>query len=584
MKKLIKANLVALTLMVAVVGLSSCTKTTSTATSTTSTATSTAASTSTSTSTAASTVSPTEDPDVDPTKAVTVTWWNNYLVPDSTMDEATARKNYKYREYYYAKDLITAFQTEHTNITVNQVYKGAYNKIVDAVSAAIKSGDTPDIASCYGDNVATFNDAEATLDVSSYVNDSKVGFGMKTTPAGEYVADTTTALSDVNKNYLDIEKGMYGGKYLSMPYSKSSETLVVNKTVFDKVGAGKAGTDTVKSGTTTAVYTAPVAADTKVAYTVPTNWTDMIKIARQMKVDFPDLFKEQKDTDGYFKSIPFCWDSGENMFISLCKSMNIPYTDGTGADVAHQVLFNNDAAKKLVVQLKKWNNEGLICTQNQLPITNAAKGYHDYSSNKVVAGTIFMAVSSTAGARYFATDGGFEATLNPALGIDDSIYDSTKTPVAGPESVISQGPSLTFFQKADVNEQLASWEFYKYLTSTDNSAVLAKNTAYFPLRTSSYNSADIKALTDAGTAGTTADAKSSAKGNAYTGEALNLNTTYTTGNKYFLSDVFTYSAKARVAVGNIITTVFNDKTATSDADITTLVNTAFQTAYDAVTK
>ncbi|MCI1734450.1 MAG: extracellular solute-binding protein [Bacilli bacterium] len=580
MKKLIKANLVALTLMVAVVGLSSCTKTTSTATSTTSTATSTT------TSTAASTVSPTEDPDVDPTKAVTVTWWNNYQVPDLTKTtEADARKSSTYREYYYAKDLIDAFHAEHTNITVNQVYKGTYNEIVAAVSAGLKSGDTPTMATCYGDNVATFNEAEATLDMSSYVSDSKVGFGKKTTPAGEYVDDATTALSDLNQNYLNIEKGMYGGKYLSMPYSKSSETVAINKTVFDKVGAGKAGTDTTKTsnGTTTAVYTAPVAADSKAAYAVPTNWTDMIKTARQMKVDFPDLFKEQKDTDGYFKSIPFCWDSGENMFISLLKSMNIPYTDGTGADVAHQVLFNNDAAKKLVVQLKKWNNEGLICTQNQLPITNAAKGYHDYSSNKVVAGTIFMAVSSTAGARYFATDGGFEATLNPALGIDDSIYDSTKTPVAGPESVISQGPSLTFFQKADVNEQLGAWEFYKYLTSTDNSATLAKNTAYFPLRTSSYNSSTIKALTDAATAGVTADATYSAKGAAYTGEALKLDTTYTTGNKYFLSDVFTYSAKARVAVGGIIKTVFDDKTATSDADITTLVNTAFQTAYDAVT-
>jgi hypothetical protein len=303
-----------------------------------------------------------------------------------------------------------------------------------------------------------------------------------------------------------------------------------------------------------------------------------------MKTDFPTTFATQKDADGNFNAIPFCWDSGENMFISLCEAMKIPYTDGTGADVAHQILFNNADAKKLIVQLKKWNNEGLICTQNQLPYTNKAKGYHDYSSNKVVAGTAFMCISSTAGARYFATDGGFEATLNPALGIDDSIYDSTKTPTAkGPNTVISQGPSLTFFQKSDINEQLASWEFYKYLTNTDNSATLAKNTAYFPLRTSSYNSAAIKTLTDAGTAGVTADAKYSAKGTAYTGEALNLNTTYTTSDKYFLSDVFSLSAKARVAVGNIVKTVFDNQTATTDADITALVETAFTTAYAAVT-
>jgi ABC-type glycerol-3-phosphate transport system substrate-binding protein len=560
MKKLMKSSLVALSLTAAVLGLTGCKTTTS--------------------STSSSAAS-----DIDPTKAVTVTWWNNYQVPTLTDDltEAKARASSTYREYYYAKDLIAAFETEHPNITVNQVYKGSYSEIATAVNTAGASGDTPSMCSVYGDNVAVFNNAGLTQDMTSYVSDADIGFGMKTTSTGTYVADSTTALSDYNQNYLNIEKGMYGGKYLSMPYSKSAETLVVNQTVFDKVGAGDCGTSTTNAKGE-AVYTAPVAAATKTAYTVPTTWKDLINTATQMKTDFPTLFADQRDSSGYFKAIPFCWDSAENMFISLCQNLGIKYTDGTGATASQQVLFNNADAKKMVVQLKKWNNEGLICTQNQLPLTNASKGYHDYSSNKAVAGTVFMCMSSTAGARYFATDGGFEATLNQPLAADTtSFYDTTKAAtVTDVKKVISQGPSLTFFKKSDVNETRAAWEFYKYLTSTDNTATLAKNTAYFPLRTSSYNSDSIKALTDAGTAGTTADAKYAAKGNAYTGEVLNLNTTYTTAGKYFLSDVFTYSSACRTAVGNIITTVFNDKTATTDDAIATLVDSAFTTAYAAV--
>jgi multiple sugar transport system substrate-binding protein len=498
-------------------------------------------------------------------KAATVTWWNNYQVPDlTTMTEADARKSSTYREYYYAKDLIDAFQTANPAVTVTQVYKGAYADIAKAVNAGMGTGNIPSMASVYGDNVAVFNEGGITLDVSARAQ-----------------ADLESD-SDFNQNYLSAEKGMYGGKYLSMPYSKSTETLVVNKTVLDKVGAGKAGTDTVDSKNK-AVYTAPVAGDTKAAYTVPTNWTDMIKTARKMKTDFPDLFANQRDADGYFKAVPFCWDSGENMFISLMENMGISYT-AQGNAITDRVLFNNADAKKLVVQLKKWNNEGLIATQNQLPLTDATKGYHQYSSNMVVAGQIFMAMSSTAGARYFATNGGFQAQMNQGLAMDSSIYDMSTPTKTSVEKVISQGPSLTFFKNADKAVEDATWAFYKYLTNADNSAKLAVNTAYFPLRTSSYNSASVKALTDAATAGVTADDTSAKKGSAYAGQAMKLNETYGTGNKYFLSPVFDESSACRTAVGGILTTVFNDKTATTDDAITSLVNDAFTTAYTTVTK
>lgn len=523
----------------------------------------------------------------DDTKAVTVQWWNNYKQPTSGTEEEN-RKNSNYREFYYAEDLIKAFQEEHPNITVKQTYKGSYGDIAKAVKEGISTGNVPHMVNVYGDNVAAFGDV--VLDVSHYVQDKNIGFGKKTVikeGVATYEDDSRTSFADLNQNYLNIEKGMYGGKYMSMPYSKSAETLAINKTVFDHVGAGKAGNDTVDRNGKPA-YTAPVAAASKTKYDIPTNWKDMIATARKMKADFPELFANQKDGDGYFVAIPFCWDSGENMFISLMENLGIAYTDGTASKPADQIKFNSADAKKAMVQLKKWNNEGLICTQNQLRITDQTKGYHAYSSDEVKAGKIFMAMSSTAGARYFAEDGGFQAQLNQPLATDSNVNDfvneDKKCNVTSVKKVISQGPSVCFFKKADASEQRATWEFYKYLTNTDNSAALAKNTAYFPLRASAYEKEEIKNLTDAGNKPVNATDNYGTKNAAYTGQALNLNKTYTDGGKYFLSDVFEYSSAARTAVGNMVKVILDDKTATTDEQITTLVNDAFASAYESILK
>lgn len=478
-----------------------------------------------------------------------VIWWNNYQTPDlSTTTEEEARKNSNYREYYYAKDLIEAFETANPTIKITQVYKGSYSDIKSAVDAGVTAGNIPAMVSCYADSAYAWSESNVVRDMSSVVS--------------ELEKDT-----DYNQKYLSIEKGMYNGKVLTLPYSKSGETFVYNETVFNKVGAGKAGNDN-------SVYTAPVAAESKVKYDVPTNWTELIATARQIKADFSEVFENQKDSDGYFTAVPFCWDSAENMIISLLKNAGINYTS-SGDKASDRVLFNNDDAKNLVVQLKKWNNEGLICTQNQLPITNASKGYHAYGSNLFCNGKIFMSMSSTAGARYFTNDG-FLVNMTKGLAWGDGDQASVK--------VMSQGPSLCFLRNKDSKVEDAAVTFYKYLTNTENSAKLAVNTSYFPLRTSSYNVDSVKALTEAAKTKPAEDATSSVKGSYYSGTVMTLNDTYTTDDSYFLSPVTSESANCRTAIGKLLTNVFDDKDAKTDEEIETLVDKAFKTAYESVVK
>ncbi len=496
---------------------------------------------------------------VEPTEKVTIKWWNNYQVPTGTAEEIEATKTSStYKEYWFATELIDAFEQAHPNIDVEMSYKGSYSEIVTATSTALGTGDQPNFVSCYGDSVAVFRDAseDAVLDMTGY--------------AQNLIED-----ADFNQNYLFIEKGMYGKKFYSLPYSKSGETLVVNQSMFDKVGEGKAGTDTTKTtdGKTVAVYTAPVAVASKKAYDMPENIYDLMDLARTIKTDFPTTFANQRDSDGYFTAVPFCWDSAENMFISALKNSGIDYTDGTKDTAAARVLFNNQKAKDLMIQIKKWNNEGLFCTQSQLPITNAAKQYHQYSSNMVVAGSIAMCVSSTAGARYFATDGGFKASFNHPVSW-------AKDGKANDAYVISQGPSLCFFDKGKAAND-ASFIFYQYLTKAENTGALAAATSYFPLREKGYENTTISSAISAYST-VTAEKKYSEKTTAYTGGVLSLNKTYTANGNYFLSPVFSESSATRTAVGKLVAEVLDNQTATTDEAIKAAVDTAFTNAYTAI--
>lgn len=510
-----------------------------------------------------------------------ITWWNNYQKPEinDKLTEEEARKQSKYNEYYYALDLIKEFNKTYPNIEVETTFKGNYAAIQQAVNTGLNGGVVPNIATCYGDHVAGYNKVGATLDMTPYLTDEKMGLGKTMNENAEVVDDPTTAMDDLNMSYFDAEKNMYASKqYLSLPYSKSGEMLSFNQDVFDKVGAGEAGK---ANGT----YVAPVSLASKVAYSVPTNYKDLISTARKMKADYPSLFSDanQKDANGFFKNIPFCYDSGENMFISFSQMMNIPYTKADGS-VAEQILFKNDDAKKLVVQLKKWNNEGLMCTQNQLPFSDSQGKYHEYSSNMFVKGNIFMCITSTTGARYFAADSGFKASLVSTPVIDTNCYDGASGTVTTAKSkVLSQGPSLTFFKKSGDNAKQndASWLFYKFLTDSNNTAKLSVNTSYFPLRKSAYESEGIKKLTSAAETGVTTDSSYNEKVSCYGGTSLKLNESYTNDNRYFISPVFDRSASTRTAVGGLIESIFNNANLKDDAAITTAVDAAFEAAYAA---
>ncbi len=479
----------------------------------------------------------------DAGEKVTVTFWNNYS------EDPTGRgtdDDDSYKAYWHMVDMIAAFEAKNPNIKIEtKAYKN-YSAIATDVDAAIKDGNTPSMAVTYG--TYAYNWEKYLVDV---------------TAKGEAMEKDSDILSD----YMKAEKQQYGGsKYYTLPFGKSTEALMVNKEVFAATGATAAGVAQEKG------YPAPIAASTKKAYSHPETFSEMMDLARTMKADYPEIFANQKNKSGYFTACPLIYETAENLFFTVMESAGIQYA--AASDKASEgVLFNNDAAKAAIVQLKKWNNEGLICCADNLYFTNVDKGYHAYPSSVFADGKCFMIIATTRGSAWMVGDG--------------YSVDYTKLPKWDTNSAVkttSQGGSICFFQKSNKAEQEAAIAFYDFLNEKDNLAKLSVATDYCPIRSSAYETEDIKANVQAYKTGVTASSSKADKTKAYAGNVLDLNESYAKSGESFMSPVNKYSSNLRTAVKNLIINVFNDKTATADEDIVTLVNSEFTKAYTATVK
>ena len=464
-----------------------------------------------------------------------ITWWHTYLAPTEEGQEGN------FALYNYAKGIVEEFQKANPNITVELVFKGSkqndYAGLAQAVSAGLPTRDLPNIASTYGTYVYAWAQEGVVADVSAH--------------AAKLRED-----KDFSSAYLDSELKQYGNKYYSLPYSKSTDALMLNAEIM-KAKAGEA------AGTQTEKYLAPVAGPNKTEYTAPATFEDLMATARKIKEDYPDIYTG-KNSENLFDAVPVIYEDAANLLITLLESKGIPFVTNDSDPVKALKFIDSQDAKDLVVQLAKYNREGLLATKGQL---RKSGQWNAYPSDLFAEGRCYAIMASTTGAPWMAGDG-YSVSWN-AL----PKYDSSSKAKA-----LSQGPSLTFFDKKDKNEVAASLLFYDFLTKKENTAKLAADTNYFPLRASAYEDASLKSLSDAAKVAINADSDYNAKKSNYGGKVFDINKIYEEGDYYFMSPVFTLSDKARTACNNIINAVFDDVSATTDEAIKTLVDSQFTAA------
>lgn len=393
-------------------------------------------------------------------------------------------------------DAIADFKKIYPNITVEHQSFGDYDGVRDQIKTEVAVGNQPNIAYCYPDHVALYNDAGAVQTLDVLMNDSKYGF-------------TAEQTADFVAGWLAEGKAFGDGKMYSLPLSKSTEVLYYNKTYFEE--------NNIK---------------------VPTTWDEMEEVCRKIKA------KEGE------KCIPLGYDSESNWFITMCEQYGSPYTSATGDNF----LFDNEENYAFVKKFRTWHQEKLVTTKTLN--SNA------YTSNLFVGSSTngtrsYMCIGSTGGTVYQQpkqVNGKYEFEVGVA-----------QIPQINPEApkVISQGPSVCIFKKANPQEVLASWLFVKFLTTDINfQAAVSINNGYCPVIKSVLENSDYqKWLATAGTSNL---------------QALGVKAALDQADSYYASPAFIGSSAARDQVGLLLSACLAYK----GNDVDAFIKKAFKDAVD----
>lgn len=114
-------------------------------------------------------------------------------------------------------------KTNDKNITVNAVSQGSIPDLNKKVITASQSSSLPAIINVYPDVATGLIEQKKIVDLSFYINDSKVG--MKDDLDNDFIDAFIREVSQWEK-----------GKVFGMPMTKSTEVLYVNKNLLEKLG------------------------------------------------------------------------------------------------------------------------------------------------------------------------------------------------------------------------------------------------------------------------------------------------------------------------------------------------------------
>ena len=304
---------------------------------------------------------------------------------------------------------ITEFNKLYPNIKIVHEQVGSYDDVRKTISTEITVGNQPNIAYCYPDHVALYNMSLAVQTLDVLIDADKT---VKDALGNETVIGLTQAQKeDFIKGYYDEGKQFGDGKMYTLPLSKSTEVLYYNKTFFEKHNLE-----------------------------VPKTWDELEQLCADIKKIDPDC-------------IPLGYDSESNWFITMCEQLGSDYTTATGEN---NFLFNNKTNRDFVAKFRDWYKKGYVTTQE------ISGGYTSelFTMKETDKGNSYMSIGSSAGATHQRPE-----KVNGAYPFDVGIATIPQMNAENPK-VISQGPSLCIFKKADPQEVLASWLFVKYLTTT----------------------------------------------------------------------------------------------------------------------
>ena len=450
---------------------------------------------------------PKPNPDPDTDKKV-----GNFEVPEVGYDGSEVTITFYHTMGSNLTDVLDPYIAEfnklYPNIHVVHSKIGGYDDVRDQISTEITTGAQPNIAYCYPDHVALYNLAGSVITLDNLINST-----IEVTRADgskETLGLTKDQIADFIEGYYNEGKQFGDGLMYTMPLSKSTEVLYYNATFFKEHNL-----------------------------TPPTTWEEMGELCKKIKEIDP-------------KSIPLGYDSEANWFITMCEQYGSPYTSASG----DHFLFDNETNREFVKKFREWYQKGYLTTQK---IYGAYTSGLFTSTNEVKS---YMSIGSSAGATHQRPTANADGSYPFDVGIA-TIPQVSETN----KKVISQGPSLCIFKKANQNPQevVASWLFVKYLTTTvEFQAEFSMASGYVPVIKSVSDNTEYKKFIDGANGGTNI-------------AALSAKVCLEQEEAYYTSPAFDGSSKARDQVGALLAKCLS---ANDGGDVDAMIKKAFEDAIE----
>ena len=389
------------------------------------------------------------------------------------------------------ENAIASFEALYPNIHVTLRLYTDYGKIYNDVITNIATGTTPNVCITYPDHIATYlTGSNTVVPLDELFADEQYGLG------GSALRYDGPTPDEMVPQFL--AECAIGGVHYAIPYMRSTEACYVNRTYVEALGYELP--DVLTWGFVWEVSEAALAQDADGNYLV----------------------------NGQKVLIPFIYKSTDNMMIQMLRQQGAGYSTQDG-DI---LLFNDDTAS-LLTTIAQHAQSGAFSTFK----------ISSYPANFLNAGQCIFAVDSTAGATWMGSGA-------PLLDISpDKLvqFETAVLPIPqfdpGHPSMISQGPSVCVFNKADPQEVLASWLFAQYLLTNDVQIAYSQTEGYVPVTQKAQQSAEYQDYL--ARAGEDGDLHYSVKLQAAQLLLDNVDSTFTT-------PVFNGSASLRDAAGQLI--------------------------------
>ena len=312
------------------------------------------------------------------------------------------------------------------------------SKIYNDVITNIATNTTPNVCITYPDHIATYlTGVNQVVPLEELFADEKYGLG------GSEVKFDSVKIDEIVPEFLS--ECVIGDYHYAVPYMRSTEACYVNKTYVEALG-----------------------------YELPKTltWDFVWEVSEKAA---------EKNADGTYKingqqvMIPFIYKSTDNMMIQSLKQLGADYSDNDG-----NILLFNDDTKKILEDVAEHTATGAFSTFK----------ISGYPANFLNAGQCIFAIDSTAGATWMGSDA-------PLVDIaEDKLVDFETEVMTIPQydpsnpKMISQGPSVCVFNKADSQEVLASWLFAQYLLTNDVQIAYSETEGYVPVTSKAQNASE----------------------------------------------------------------------------------------------